>query len=104
LAGATCVLGLYAWRWQHFRSNWNGLRPGLTAETVKSLLGRPTDDRMLINVLGLRTTLLSWEYAWGPYVYEVRLEYDEEQHQLGQVCESFCRYKEGREWISLKAR
>jgi hypothetical protein len=104
LALAACVLGLYGWRWQQFRSNWNVLRPGMTAEAVKSLLGTPSDDRKLINILGERTTKLSWEYAWGPYVYEVQLEYDERQRQLGVVYDSFRRCKEGREWISLKAR
>jgi hypothetical protein len=76
----------------------------MSAETVKSLLGTADDDRKLIDILGERTTKLSWEYARGPYVYEVRLEYDEGQHQLGVVFDSFRRYKEGREWISLRAR
>ncbi len=104
LAVAILLVGLYAWRWQRFDTKWQNLRPGMSAEAVRSLLGTPTDDRKVVDILGEQTTKLSWEYARGPYVYEVRLEYDEAQRKPSAVFDSFRRYREGREWISLRLR
>src|SRR5205823_8415464 len=97
------VLAIYLVRCRDFDSRWGSLRPGVRAEAVRSSLGEPDDDRKLVDILGAPKTKVVWEYARGPFVYEVRFE-SEGHHQPTVLFDTLRRYKEGREWISFRSR
>jgi hypothetical protein len=100
---AALVFGSYGFWWYRFEQRWASLRAGQTVAELEAVVGRPDDDRMRANILGAEPSKVVWEHARGAYVYEAYLDRDRRE-QPTVLYSAERRLKEGREWISLRAR
>lgn len=103
VVAAVLLLGTFGLRWYRFEQRWGGLRRGQTVGEVEALVGSPDDDRMRANILGAEPSKVVWEYARGAYIYEAYLDRDSHEHPT-VLYSVERRLREGREWISLRAR
>jgi hypothetical protein len=100
---AVSVLALV--RWRIFESKWHTVRVGMSRQEIEALLGRPDDDRKLVNILSSTVEedreKLMWEYFNGPTVYIVLMEHDEHLRATA-VAGTQRRGKWGWEWIGFR--
>jgi hypothetical protein len=102
MIAASVAVGYGIW-FLRFDRHWDTLRPGATVEAVVAAVGKPDDDRMRANILGESSAKTVWEYARGPYVYEAYFDRDQ-QGRPTTLYSVERRQREGREWLSLRAR